>query len=112
MLRIFAAILCQEAHLSDLPGIGYEIPLRLLAFVGTPKTRRRAMRAGHKPTNTFMHGTDIEFLEQQLLLDKRGHRDWAIWGIWTGLQKATADLTPPSTGVNKHPLTASSQQPA
>lgn len=108
MLRIFAAILCQEAHLSDVPGIGHEVPLRLLAFAGTPKTRKRALRAGYRPTNTFMYGTDIEFLEKKLMVDKRGHREWPLWGIWTGLQKATANLTPRPASSAK----LASQQPA
>jgi len=90
-LNLIVAVLCQEAHLSDVPGVGIEFPLRLLTFAAAPKQRQRALKFEYKPTGTYMHGTDVEFLERQLIMKNRGIRQWGLWGIWRGLQKSTAD---------------------
>ncbi len=92
-LRLVVAMLCQHAHLTDYPGVGREIPLRLLAFAGTPKHRERALKFKYRPTGTFMHGTNIEFLERRLFLPEKGGLDWGVLGIWEGLQSFTRRAT-------------------
>ena len=94
-LRLLIAMLCQQAHLSDMPGLGREFPLRLLTFAAAPKQRQRAMKFGYQPTGMFMHGTNVEFLERRLMMQKRGIREWGLWGIWTGLQNSTAKIVTP-----------------
>lgn len=41
---LLAAVACQQAHLSRGPGVGREMPLRLLSFAGTPANRARLRR--------------------------------------------------------------------
>lgn len=94
-LRLLIAMLCQQAHLSDMPGLGREFPLRLLTFAAAPRQRQRAIKFDYQPTGKFMHGTDAEFLERRLLTKKRGVREWALWGIWTGVQDSTAKMVTP-----------------
>lgn len=94
-LCLVAAMLCQQAHLSDVPGVAREVPLRLLAPAGPSKNRKRAMRFGYKPTGTFLHGTEVEFLERTLLVTGRPPFEWCIRGIWRGLQHATRSFPRP-----------------
>lgn len=86
-LCLVMAMLCQQAWLSRMPGIGEERPLRLLTFRGTPLNARRAERFGYRVTGTFQRKLNIEFMERTLYLDGKGLKDSWLVGIWKGVQK-------------------------
>jgi len=94
-LRLVAAMLCQHAHLTDVPDIGQRVPLRLLAPGGTPKSCARLSQFGYRPTGSSLHGTKIPLFERTLLTSKK--REWNLWGIWKGLQEHTRSIPTPTS---------------
>jgi hypothetical protein len=81
------AILCQQAGVSDVPGVcSPGRPLRLLSFASTPVGKRRLKGFGYKGLSTFFPGTDIEYMERELVLSPLRLTDAPIVGIWWGLQ--------------------------
>lgn len=103
-LSLVMAMICQQARLSDVPGLGSrEVPLRALSFAGTPLNGKRLKRFGYKPLGTFMPGTEVEYFERRLAFRGGGFWDAAYMGIWRGLQPQLRELDQPRTGADGLP---------
>ncbi len=85
---VVVAVTCQQAHLSDVPGLATKQPMRILTFAPTPTQHRRIKRFGYKPTGTSLNGTAIPLFERRLWLKGRGRKDAATAGVWRVLQGA------------------------
>jgi hypothetical protein len=83
------AVACQNAYLTTLPGIGWEIPLRILSFAGTNANRRRLRWVGYRSTGERMRETNVDLFEREFYLAGNLNEsvlDEQILGVWWKLQ--------------------------
>ena len=85
------AIICQEAWLSTIAGIGTTIPLHLLAPAGTKENTRRLWWSGYRLTGTYVcNMRDVDFMERRFTIYESGIKkpfDNSLLGSWLRLQK-------------------------
>lgn len=91
---MFIAIVCQQAHLSDVPGIASEVPFHLLAPGGTPENCERLLAYHYKKTNTKLAGTGLDLYERRFFLPEGKRFDYAIAVQWWGLQRLLRNRDP------------------
>lgn len=83
---LVAGALCQLARLSDIARSSGTAHIRILSFRAVPESKRRLDRFGFKPVGKCFPGTDIEYTERELSMDRRGLEP-AYLGAWLGLQR-------------------------
>jgi hypothetical protein len=87
-LSLAAAIVCQQARLSDVPGIFDSDPLHVLSFASTPVGARRLRTFGYKKLGTHFPKIASIFYMERILDYLEGQRlDWLAIGPWRGIQK-------------------------
>lgn len=91
-LSLLAAVVCQMAKLSDVPGLGHSADLRVVSFGGTPVGKKRLKWFGFRPLGTYFPGTKIEYFERRLAVRSSGFRDASLLGVWQGVQLHMRDL--------------------
>lgn len=94
-LSLLAAVICQMAKLSDVPGVGRDPELRVVSFFGTPEGQKRLKGFGFRPLGSCFPGTSIEYAERRLGSRGRGFRDGPLVGIWHSIQLHMRDVYGP-----------------
>ena len=112
------AFLCQHALLSDVEEIcTLRRPLHLLSYAATPVGTRRLKTYGYRPIGTCVPGTNIEYMERELVLSARHPADAPLVGIWITLQELMRqrfkESLPPVRGASPglEPVTRCTQPP-
>lgn len=97
-LNLLAAVICQMARLSDVPGLGLDPELRVVSFFGTPVGKKRLKWFGFRPLGTYFPGTSIEFAERRLGYRGHGFKDGLLVGVWHSVQLHMRDVHGPPRG--------------
>lgn len=84
---LLIAYVSQQAGLTDVDGIGDEVPLRLLAIGGTSENCDRLVAHKFQPTGTKLAGTKFDLYERRLYDLNRSRIDTMIASAWWGLQR-------------------------
>lgn len=89
------AVLCQQAKLSDIPGIGWEHPMYILSFAATKANLRRLKWGGYKLLDAHMFKTGWRLVQRTFDLqneDQQSLLDLPVLGVWLKLQARLKSL--------------------
>lgn len=87
LFHMLRAVLCQQAVLSDVPGLGHTRPLRIISLGCTEEYRIWLQRFNYVPVGVAMPETQLELWGRDFWTKRLWLQYSAHLGVWHGIQR-------------------------